>query len=135
MNNKLGEDLGIDMREKQHLVEELQLAKRGAVQSMRNVVGEVVAVTVRPADSTHRETVVATGKTRELRARSVVAHVTRPVAIGGFYELTLDGSTIDVPAAFARCDQITMLGEDLFEARFQFLQPMTLPGDSQARSD
>lgn len=127
MKNNIGEVIGIDDREKQQMIEELQLAKRGAVKSVRSVVTSAVAVTVRPADSAHREQVVATGKARDLKAGSVVTHLTRPVAIGAFYELTMEGSAIDMPAAFVRCDQIIMLAEDLFEARFQFLQPMRLP--------
>ena len=133
--SRLGDDMGMDQREKQLLVEELQLAKRGAVKSVRSAAASVVAVTVRPADSADREQVVATGMTRELRSRSVTAHVSRPVAIGSFYELTFDTSAIDLPAAFGRCDQITMLAEDRFEARFQFLQPVTLRDESPARGD
>lgn len=135
MQNKISHDVGIDQREKQQLLEELQLAKGGGVQSVRAVAGTSAAVTIRPADSVDRGRVVATGKARELRPRSVIAQVDSPVAVGSFYELHLDDPAIDAPVAFGRCDQITMLAEDRFEARFQFLQPITLAEEPVGRPE
>ena len=65
----------------------------------------------------------------------MLAQVSGPVAIGSFYELRMDGPDLDVPVTFGRCDQITMLAEDRFEARFQFLQPIALPEEPAARPD
>ena len=47
MHNKFSKDLSIDQREKQALVEELQLSQRGAINSVRPGVGAAVAITVR----------------------------------------------------------------------------------------
>ncbi|MCA8976333.1 MAG: hypothetical protein KDC98_16560 [Planctomycetes bacterium] len=127
MARKLGKDVMMDSQEKQQLLEQLQLAKSVSMSTVRAFSGVAVPVTIRPADSMARERTVAEGTTRELHSRSVVIEVTRPVAIGAFYEIELSGMSLGLPVVFGRCDHITMLAEDRFEARLQFLQPVTLP--------
>lgn len=129
MHDKISSQFGLDEQQKKQLVEELSLAKRGVAKSARPV-GTAIAVTVRPADSMSRPQVAATGITRELRTRSLMAQLSQPVMIGSFYELQFDDTVGDLPTAFARCDQITMLAEDRFDVRFQFLQPFVLPGQA-----
>jgi hypothetical protein len=127
MSDEPGPDVMVDGQEKQQLLEELQLARSAAYRSVCAVTRTAVSVTVRPADSMCREQVLAEGVSRELHSRSMVLEAARPVAIGGFFELRFDGVNLGLPVVFGRCDQITMLAEDRFEARFQFLQPVTLP--------
>lgn len=130
MRNKLSQDIGLDEQDKQQLIEELQLAKRDTVGSARKMTAEAIATTVRPADSVLRDQVVATGITRELRTRSTVLELSQPVHIGSFYDLQFDSDALEVSDSFARCDQITMLAENRFEARFQFLHPLVLADTS-----
>ena len=118
--------------DRMQLVEELELAKRSSPQAVRRVVNTPVAIEVRPADSMLRDQTLAVGKTGELSAQSVSAELARPIAIGGFYCLEFEESDLDLTTQFARCDQISMIAEDRFVARFRFLTPIVLARSTAA---
>ncbi|MCK5944921.1 MAG: hypothetical protein KAI24_23235 [Planctomycetes bacterium] len=119
--------------EKQLFVEELQLAKGGTIQGLREVATVQLELTARPADSVTRDAFEVRGSARELRRRSVVARLPRPVTAGSFYELTMTGDDADVPVSFGRCDQVTMIAEGQFDVRFAFLTPIDLPAERTSR--
>src|SRR5678815_1672634 len=79
MARKLGGNLGIDADETMDIVGELQLAQRGQAGALRaaSVRKLQTPVLVRPADSVDRDRVVASGETRDLRATSVTAVLSR----------------------------------------------------------
>jgi hypothetical protein len=128
MTKRLGADLCVGLDNAAKVVEELQLAQGSALDKLRSVMPVQASVVARPADSIQRDTSAVTGTTRELRPTSVVAVLSRPAAVGSFFELSFDAGDLDLPPTFGRCDRCTILDELEFETRFQFLQPIVMPG-------
>jgi len=136
MSAKLGGNLDVDASEVASIVEELHLVQQSQVGALRAAATHKVraGLQVRPADSVDRDRVVASGSARELRGTSVTAVLLRPVAVGSFFLLEFERQQLDLAPALARCDLCCMRHEEEFEARFSFLQPVTMPDSGVATS-
>ena len=99
------------------LVEELCLAPDQ--KSIRDG-GNPRSLVIRPADSTRRDTVAIETTTTQVYASHVIAAVPRPIGVGDYYALALDGSH---QVHLARCDRLTLVEEERFEARLRIVEP------------
>jgi hypothetical protein len=134
MARKLGDNLGVDAYETVNIVEELELAQRAQVGTLRAAAVRRVhtPVLVRPANSVDRELVVASGHARALWATGVSTLLARPAMVGSFFLVEFDRDQIDLAPVLARCDLCAMHGESEFEARFAFVQRTVIPESGTA---
>ena len=128
MPDRLTGDSRVPDGDRARLVEELQLATRSSSQAIRTVVTRAHAVDVRPANSIECDQLIASGQTREVHASRAVVELPRPTVAGSFYQLHFSSSDLGIDSVVTRCDQVTMLGEQRFLARFQFLNSVVLAG-------
>lgn len=128
MRGRLGNSLGVDRNEAVSIVEELHLAQRDQVSTLRATSVRKVGAkaVIRPADAVLRDQ-RCEGRTLELRPDSLTASLDRPLMVGSWFVVEPDRATLDLPPQLVRCEQCCMRSELDFEVRLVFQQPVLVP--------
>ncbi|MCK5942281.1 MAG: hypothetical protein KAI24_09960 [Planctomycetes bacterium] len=85
-----------------------------------------VRVAVRPANACDRNGLRTELLTSETSEHGLAGIAPSPVMVGSYYHLEFDREVTDNAPALAVCDRCTMLGDESFDLRFRFAQPVDL---------